>query len=230
VAAKGKSRCVGLLGGVGVGAATHYYAELARACDARGVELDLVMVNGDTPRVLEYVEAGNRAGLAAYLNGFLARMKAAGAEFAVIPSVTTHFAIAELRELGTLPVVDIFAPFRAEVERRGVRRVTVFGTRFVMQSKMYGFVPEVEFVAARPEETDVIHETYLRLALDGRGTKEQYERLRELALRLCERERLDAIVMGGTDLSLIFNEGNMDFPHLDCAALHLRSVADALLG
>lgn len=220
---------MGLLGGVGVGAAVYYYEQLSRACEARGVELDLVMVNADTPRVVAYVGANDCAGLTEYLDRMLERMRAAGAEFAVIPSVTTHFAIRELRERGTLPLLDIFAPVEAEMARRGIRRVSVMGSRFVMQSGMYGFVPGVEFVPAQPDEIDLIHETYMRMALDGRGTDEQYTRLRELALRLIERERLDAIVLGGTDLALIFHDGNIDFSYVDCAALHVRAVAEAIL-
>jgi aspartate racemase len=225
-----KSRCLGLLGGVGVGAAAHYYRELAKASEARGVELELVMVHAETPRVFEYVQAGDRDGLAGYLNGFFIRMKAAGAEMAVIPSVTTHYSVKELAAISPLPLIELFGPVRREVVRRSIRRVAVFGTRFVIQSEMYGFVPELEFIRPQPEEVDYIHRTYVQLATDGKGTAEQFDGLRELAFSLCERDRLDAIVLGGTDLSLIFNEANADFPHVDCAAVHLRAVVEKILG
>ena len=219
---------MGLLGGVGVGAAAHYYRELAKASEARGVELDLVMVHAETPRVLEYVQAGDRDGLAAYLNGFFIRMKAAGAEMAVIPSVTTHYSVKELAAISPLPLIELFEPVRREVARRAIRRVAVFGTRFVIESEMYGFVPELEFVRPQAEEVEYIHRTYLAVAMDGKGTAEQYEGLRALAFGLIERERLDAIVFGGTDLSLIFNEANADFPNIDCAAVHLRAIAEKM--
>jgi aspartate racemase len=224
-----KSRCVGLLGGVGAGAASHYYSELAKASEARGFELDLVMVHAETPRVLEYVQAGDRAGLEAYFNGFFHRMKAAGAELAVIPSVTSHFSIQELRASAPLPLAVIFEPVVQEVARRSIRRVAVFGTRFVIRSRLYGFVPGLDFVEPRADEIDFIHDTYLRVALDGKGTQAQYLALRDLALRLIAREQLDGIVFGGTDLSLLFNESNTDFAAVDCAALHIRSIVEVIL-
>jgi aspartate/glutamate racemase len=46
---------------------------------------------------------------------------------------------------------------------------------------------------------------------------------------LCERERLDAIVLAGTDFVVLFDEGNTEFPSVDCAALHLRAIVDGLL-
>ena len=225
----GKSRCLGLLGGVGVGAANYYYREIAKAVEAAGVELDLVMVHAETPRVLAYVGAGDRAGLEGYFNGFFARMKAAGAELVAIPSVTSHYCVRELLGSSPLPIAVLFNPVAAEAARRGIRRVAVFGTRFVIQSGLYGMVPGLEYVQPRPEELDFIHTTYLRIAADGFGTEEQYQSLRELALRLIERERLDAIVLGGTDLALLFNAGNTDFPVLDLAALHVKAIVAEML-
>ena len=224
-----KSRCLGLLGGVGVGAAVYYYREIAKAVEAAGLELELVMVHAETPRVLAYVGAGDRAGLEGYFNGFFVRMKAAGAELVAIPSVTSHFCVHELLSSAPLPIVVLFDPVAAAAAARGIRRVAVFGTRFVIQSELYGEVPGLEYVQPRPEELDYIHTTYLRIATDGFGTEEQYRGLREMALRLIERERLDAIVLGGTDLALVFNESNTDFPVLDCAALHVQAIVAGIL-
>ncbi len=221
---------MGLVGGLGVGAAVHYYRELARMHEERGVTLDLAMAHAETWRVLEKVQAGDRGGLARYFEGFIRRLQAAGAEVAVLPSVTSHYCLTELDAISPLPVINIFEPLNRELKRLGARRLGVFGTRFVMQSRMYGRVPDVEFVAARPEETEYIHRTYLELANDGQGTAEQFADLTKLGLELCRREKLDAIVMGGTDLSLLFHAGNTAFPAVDCAQLHVREIVAQVVG
>jgi aspartate racemase len=122
----------------------------------------------------------------------------------------------------------LFDPLIREVSRRGIKRVAVFGTRFVIESDLYGFVPALHYVHPLPDEIEFIHRTYMQLAQAGSGTTDQYDGLRTLALRLCERERLDAIILGGTDLALLFNAGNTDFPCLDCAALHVAAIVDAI--
>ena len=224
----GKSRCLGLLGGVGVGAAVHYYRELAKASEAQGLELDLVMVHAETPRVLSYVQRDDRLGLESYLNGFFRRMQAAGAEVAAIPSVTSHFCYRELLASAPLPLVVLFNGIAEEAARRSIRRVAIFGTRFVIESELYGAVPALQYIRPRAEEVSQIHSIYLRLALDGRGTEEQHSALTALANTLLEREHLDAIVFGGTDLALLFTADNTSFPVIDCAALHLRAIAEVL--
>jgi aspartate racemase len=75
---------------------------------------------------------------------------------------------------------------------------------------------------------DTIHNTYFELASGGRGGEEHHKTLTALAHTLFERERLDAILLAGTDLSLVFNESNTDFPHVDCAQAHIRSILRSL--
>jgi aspartate/glutamate racemase len=50
-------RCIGLIGGLGVGAAVYYYQELAKAHTAHGRVLNLVMAHAHVDRVLGAVQA-----------------------------------------------------------------------------------------------------------------------------------------------------------------------------
>src|SRR5579862_4682552 len=154
-------RCIGLIGGLGVGATTHYYEKLFEAHEASGRVLDLVMAHAETPRVFDFVRSGDRNGLAAYLAGFVRRLEAAGAAFAVIPAITPHFCLRELISISTLPVMDIIAPLQAEIGMRRFRRLALFGTRFVVESGLYGLVADVDFVLPTPAEIGFIHDTYV---------------------------------------------------------------------
>jgi aspartate racemase len=100
-----KSRCLALVGGLGVGATVYYYESLARGCEKLGFALDIVITHAQTPRVFAYVEAKDRDGLAEYLNGYIQRMKAAGAEMAAIPAITPLFCAQELVATTALPIV-----------------------------------------------------------------------------------------------------------------------------
>jgi aspartate racemase len=225
-----KGRCLGLVGGLGIGAAVHYYQSLAKAHEARERTLDLVMAHAETATVFAYVEAGDRDGLAGYLVGFIHRLKAAGAEVAAIPAVTPHYCIHELIATSPLPILNIFEPLVHELAAREVRRVAVFGTRFVMESALFGLAGDVEIVRSRPEEVNSIHDTYVELARRGKGSEEQHRSLTALAHTLQTRDGVDAIIFAGTDLALLFNETNTDFPSIDCAALHLEMILAGLLG
>jgi aspartate racemase len=223
-------KCLGLVGGLGVGAAVHYYVKVARAHHEQGRTLDLVMAHAEPPRVMEFLRAGDREGLAKYLAGFISRMKDAGADFAVVPAVTPHYCIHELMAIAPLPVLDIFTPLNRELQARAVQRVAVLGTRFVIESDLYGEVSVVEFIRPRADEIERIHEIYTKLALSGVASPDQHKELTAIAHKLIERDKVETILLAGTDLALLFNETNTDFPHVDCAALHIGAIVREMMG
>src|SRR5208282_543685 len=100
-----QGHCVGLVGGLGVGATIYYYRELVKAHAAIGRALNLVMVHADVNRVLKYASAGEAVPMAEYLAGLVRRLAAAGAECAVLPAVTPHLCAVELAGLSPIPLV-----------------------------------------------------------------------------------------------------------------------------
>lgn len=222
-------RCIGLIGGLGVGAAVHYYQELAKFHSERGRALNLVMAHADNVRVRNAVEAGDKPALASYLASLIGRLQAAGAEFAVVPAVAPHIAIAELIELSPLPLVNLLTELKLEIDARRLRRIALFGTRYAIESRLFGQLVEVEVVTPQPAEVDYIHTTYFQIVDAGGGSVEQHEGLTHLAHKLMERDRIETIVLAGTDLALVFNETNTDFPHIDAARVHLDAIVKRAL-
>jgi aspartate racemase len=100
----------------------------------------------------------------------------------------------------------------------------------VMKASLYGEVGDVEVVSHRPEELLYLRETYQALLDTGVGTTEQHAGLTALAHRILERDGVGAIVLAGTELALVFNRANTDFPYLDCAELHLEEIKGVLFG
>jgi aspartate racemase len=217
-------RCIGLIGGLGVGAAVHYYQELAKAHFARGHAMNLVMAHADNLRVRRAMDTGDKRGLASYLADLVGRLKAAGAEFAVVPAVAPHMAIAELVEISPLPIISMIAELRRELAARRLTRVALLGTRYVIESRLYGQMENLEVVMPQPEEIDYIHSTYFQIVDAGAGTAEQRDGLARLAHKFIERDGAQAIVLAGTDLTLVFNEANTDFPSVDAARVHLDAI------
>jgi aspartate racemase len=219
--------CLGLLGGVGVGAAIHYYRELAKAHADRGLVLNLTMVHADVNRVLRQAAAGETDLLAEYLSGLIGRMADAGAQLAVIPAVTPHICEPRLREITPLPLLSLVGEIVQEIGVRKLKRVALFGTRFTVETGMFGRLQEVEVISPRIGEIDEIHAAYLEIVSSGMGTDGVRERLRRIAHRLCEEEGVETIVLAGTELSLVFHPENTDFPRIDGARLHLDAIVRA---
>jgi aspartate racemase len=54
----------------------------------------------------------------------------------------------------------------------------------------------------------------------GPGTAEHRATLSSLAHTLIERDNVEAVVLAGTELALVFDSTNTDFPAIDCAAIY----------
>ena len=215
---------IGLLGGLGVGAAIHYYRELAAAHDDRRSPMNLVMVHASISRVASHAAAGDRQGLADYLAGLLVRLKAAGATMGVLPAVTPHICIDELQAITPLPLIDLTQVVARHIAQRGLSRVALFGTRFVVESDMYGRLPGVDIVRPREPEIAFIHEAYSATADTGVATAERRDRFIALAETLQKRDGVQAIVLAGTDFAVMFDASNTPFPHVDCAGVHIDAI------
>jgi aspartate racemase len=217
--------CLGLIGGLGVGATVHYYQELVKAHAERGWTPHLLIIHADVNLVLTHARDGNITQLAEYLASLVRQLQGGGARIAAVSSVTPHFCIEELNRMSPLPLVNLVEEAACEIRGRGLKRVALFGTRFTMETGLFGQLAGVaDVIEPRPDEIDSIHETYLQLVSHAAGSRQQFQTLTQIAHTLCERDRVEAIVFAGTELSLVFNEGNTDFPHIDCASLHIEAI------
>ena len=218
---------IGLLGGLGVGAAIHYYRELAAAHDDRLRPMNLVMIHASISRATDCASRGDRQGLAVYLAGLLARLKAAGATIGVLPAVTPHLCIDELTAITPLPLIDLTQVVSDHIRQRHLSRVALFGTRFVVESDMYGRLRGVDIVRPRPAEIAFIHDAYTQIAHTGAATDDIRQQFVALADTLQTRDHVDALVLAGTDFAVMFDASNTPFPHVDCAGAHIKAILAA---
>lgn len=225
-----ESRHLGLVGGLGVGATVLYYQAIAGACADRGIVPRLTMANAHAPTALAHVQAGRIEGLATYLAGFVRELAAAGAVFCAIPAITPHICLAQLQRQVALPMIDILQVTAQRLRDRRLSRIALFGTRFTIDSALFGVLDAFDVVRPRDDEVGEIHRIYLELATRGRVAAEDEARMRDLAHTLCRRDRVEAILLAGTDLNLVFNEANAGFPAVDCAAAHVDAIVARMAG
>jgi aspartate racemase len=222
-----EARVLGLVGGLGPGATIYYYNGLIAAHKAQGRVARMLIAHADVDHGRPLAEAGKLDELAHYLNGFIDATAAGGAEMAAIVAVTPHICAAQLLPLLRIPLIDMVATIAEEIRARGLKRVALFGTRSTVQSRMFGRLG-VDVVMPQPDEIEVINTSYLDVVYD-RSTPAGIDRLRELAHSLMRREGAEAVLLAGTDLSMVMNEENAGFPTLDCAGVHIAEITKRLL-
>ena len=222
--------CVGIVGGLGVGATVHYYEKITAACKARGIVPDLVIAHADVETGQGFVRAGRLDALADYLASFIDRLGRAGAASVAIPAVTPHIAIAQTIQRTRVPLISIVDPIGAELRARKLRRVALFGTTFTVEGSLWGQLTGIEIVKPRPDEIAFIGKAYQRILDTQQGNAADTAGLRKIAAELQRRDGVEAILLAGTDLAVIFDEATAGFPAIDVARLHIDAIVERLIG
>jgi aspartate racemase len=221
--------CVGVIGGLGVGATVHYYEKITAACKARGTSPDLVIAHADVDHGQGLVRAGKLDELAGYLALFIDRMALAGAAAAAIPAVTPHICIAQLTKRTRVPLINIVDPIAAELSTRKLRRVALFGTTFTMEGSLWGQLAAAEIVKPQPDEIAFIGKAYQRILDTQQADAGDAASLRRIAADLQRRDGVEAILLAGTDLAVMFDEETAGFPAIDVARLHIDAIVERLM-
>jgi aspartate racemase len=223
-----EGRCLGLIGGLGPGATIHYYRALLAAHEAALRVPRMLIAHADVNRVMTAAGAKDFGGLADYLAELIGDMRAGGAEMTAIVALTPHICVPQLTPVSPLPLIDMVSEVAAEISRRGLKRVAMFGTRFTVETRMFGRLDGVDVVMPKPDEIELIHDTYADVVA-ARSTPMQIDALRRLAHTFVDRDGAEAVLLAGTDLSTVFDETNIDFPAIDCAGVHIKAIAERML-
>ena len=221
---------IGLIGGIGPAATDYYYRRLIAAFAARGKPLDLTIVHADAPTLLANLAAGAIAEQVAVYTRVTGRLAAAGADVAAVTSIAGHFCIDAFAEVSPLPVVNMITAISDNIRSRGLQRIGILGTRTVMETRLYGSIPDAELVPPPGRMLDDVHTVYAAMATAGAVTAAQRAVFECAAQALLTDGKVEAIMLGGTDLALVFDAATAPFPIIDCAGLHCDAIVAWALG
>ena len=215
------------LGGAGV-VPTHDHAQAERSADYPSIIINSV----DLDRLLVWMKQDNLAAVTDYLVAELERLARAGVDFGVLASNTPHIVFDELQARSPIPLLSIVEATRDEAGTRGMKKIGLFGTRYTMQGRFY---PEVfsraglQIIVPNDEEQTYIHEKYLGELLNNVFSPETRAGLLAIVDRMKERDGIEGLILGGTELPLILRDAGGDLPFLDTTKIHVGRIVAELL-
>jgi len=215
---------LGLIGGIGPAATEFYYRGLVRAYASLGQTLDLTIVNAESATLLANMAKGAGEAQAEVFLSFVKRLQDAGADVAVVTSLSGHFCIEELKAISPLPVINALPALDRHFDEKGLQRVGLLGTRTVLETGLYGGIRSAEIVIPQGTDLDTTHETYVAMASAASVTEQQQETLIAIGEKLCRSQGADAVALAGTDLFLAFDGMDCGYTVIDCARVHIDEI------
>ena len=227
---------VGIIGGIAPESTIEYY----RLILSRHRELrpdagnpSIIINSIDLHRMLAMVGANEIDRVAQYLAAEVGRLADAGVDFAAFASNTPHIVFTEVARASSIPLISIGEATAAEVQRRGVRKAGLLGTRFTMQGRFY---PEVfarhgiEVVAPQGADQSYVHDKYMSELVNASFLDETRAGLLAVVDRLRHQQAVGGIILGGTELPLILRDAEYGgLPFFDTTRIHVEAIVQRLL-
>ena len=230
-------RTIGIIGGIGPETTLEYYKRIVAAHRERtndGSYPAMVITSIDAKRLIRPIMAGEHDKVVELLLSEIARLHRSDASFAAIAANTPHIVFDDLKAQSSLPLVSIVEATADTALERGIRRPVLLGTRPTMEASFYPGVFALKgltIVTPDPAEREFIHEKYMGELFHNVITAETRDRLVSIVAALQDRDRVDGIILGGTELSLILTEPRYaGIPVLDTTQIHVERIVDESLG
>ncbi len=229
-------KTVGIIGGIGPESTIEYYRMIIASYreEIRDGSYPSIIINSiDLKKLLALIETNEFTKVIEYLIDEMQRLARAGADFGLLAANTPHVVFDELRRQSPLPLLSIVEATYEAAKDLGLKKLGLFGTRFTMQGRFYpeAFSREgIQLVVPVEDEQDYIHDKYMNELIKGIILPETRERLFTIVDRMRERDGIEGLILGGTELPLILRDDmSRGIPFLDTTQIHVKAIVAQLL-
>ena len=229
-------KTLGIVGGLGPESTIEYYRLLIAGYRERrpdGAYPRVVINSIDVNKLLTLAGQDRREELAEYLLEALAQLAGAGCDFAILAANTPHIVFDKVAARSPLPLISIVQATCDSVKVRGLKRLGLFGTLSTMQGGFYQTVfakAGMEVIIPEIADQNCVHEKYVGELVKGIFLPETRQRLLEIADTMKQRNKIDGLILGGTELPLLLREGNeLGIPLLDTTRIHVDAAVEEMV-
>ncbi len=229
-------KTLGIIGGLGPESTVDYYQRIIALYRERtrdGSYPEFIIASVNLTKGLNFMEAGDLAGMADYLLEAIGKLARSGADFGVISANTPHIVFDDVAAKSPIPLISIVEATCAAAKARKLQRLALFGTRYTMQASFYPKVfsrERIELLVPERDDQNYIHDKYFRELVPGKFLPETCAGLLAIVDRMKARSDIDGVVLAGTELPLLLRDPEYHaIPFLDTTKIHVEAAVAEML-
>ncbi|WP_395622960.1 aspartate/glutamate racemase family protein [Sphingomonas daechungensis] len=227
-------RKLGIIGGTSWSSTALYYDHINRAVAQRlgGFHsARLVLESVDFADLIALEDANDWDGVAKLNIDAAQRLQAAGAEGMLMACNTTHKVYDAVAANVDIPVLHIADPAGDRLAADRIGRVALLGTRFTMTEPYVRSRLEsrgIDLVTIDPAWIAEVDRIIFEELARGRVVRDSQRKLKTLMTELA-KHKVQAVVLGCTELALAVDTRANVIPVYDTAAIHARAAVEWML-
>jgi len=220
---------IGIIGGITPDSTARYYEELTswNRDGSKGDRFPTILIYSlDLLNWYRLLAEDDEDSIVQCLLTAANSLRLAGADFAIIAANTPHMYFETLEKKSPLPLLSIVEATAEAASSKGYKRVGLLGTIFTMRK---GFYPAVfskygiEIVVPALKDQEYINKVLFEEVAKGKYLQSSKEGIVRISKKLEREEKIEALILGCTELPLFIDESDVGMPVLDTVAIHVRA-------
>lgn len=223
-------KTIGMLGGMSWESTSTYYRLINAGIKSSLGGLHsakIAMYSVDFDEIEKLQHAGDWDATATILTNAAQAIEAGGADFLLICTNTMHKVAPQIEAQIGIPLLHIADATAQQLQKDGIKKVGLLGTRFTMEQGFYkDRLTEkfgIEVVTPPQPERDIIHQViYDELCL---GTISDSSRQHYLEIiNALSAAGAEAVILGCTEIALLVEQAHTNTPLYDTTQLHCEAA------
>jgi aspartate racemase len=228
-------KTIGLIGGMSWESSIEYYRMINESVREKLGGLHsarVVMFSFDFDEIVRLQKADNWDRATELLSQAARALETAGADVILICTNTMHKIAADVKESTSIPLLHIASATGVQVQKQGIKKIGLLGTRFTMEQSFYKGIltDEFAFEVIVPDENDrvVIHDIIFNELCRGKILMESRAKYLTIINSLKARGA-EGIILGCTEIGLLVHDNDVDLPIFDTTRIHAEAAVDFAL-
>ena len=178
-------------------------------------EIEKCQANGDWNRSAEILSDAAQS------------LEKAGADYIVICTNTMHKVADEIKKHIHIPILHIAEMTAVELEKSGITKVGLLGTKYTMQQDFYKYILEnrgIHVVIPNEDQVELVNDIIyneLCLGVISNESKQQYlDIIGDLV-----KSGVQGVILGCTEIGLLVKQADTDIPLFDTTLIHAKNAA-----
>lgn len=217
---------IGILGGMSYESTIKYYDLLLQKYydeynDYNYPEILIYSLNFQ--KVIDYELGNDTPKYVNYLMGGINSLQKGGADFIIMAANSPHAVYDDLVKKTNLPILSIVEATAEKALELGLNKLLLIGIKFTMQSSFYQRIFEkfnMQVITPEDIEQDLIDQIIFDELVIGKFKNESKQKM----LEIIHNYDVDGVILGCTELPLIFHKNDTSIKLLDTIEIHVEAA------
>jgi aspartate racemase len=160
------------------------------------------------------------------------QLEAAGADFIILCTNTLHLCAPAIVKNISVPFLHIAEATGLEIQKKGLKKVALLGTKFTMEKDFYkSYISEkfgIEVLIPEEQERIQIHRIIYEELVQGQILDKSREKFKKIIEKL-KQKGAEGVILGCTEIPLLISINDVDIPVLDTTAIHAERAVEMAL-